>query len=291
MRRMAAPGGGRGPDGVRGGRGVTLVELVVVLSVVALMASIAATIASRFVSGQQDNHGRLVLAQAADAAVARIADELDASLPNSLRLQTSGGETWIEYVPVADAGRWRAAPDTVSGSSGDILDLDNPADSSFDVIGTPLASPAAGSQLVIENLGTPEADAYAGTSRRGGLVVTNAGQNVAFTPNGALPQSVNTLRFFIVGNPVSLACRAVPGGGWALWRYSGYGWQATQPVGSAAVSGATAALLLNNLSACSASYSNALTNIGLLNLQLGLGDGVSTAGMSLLVQLPIDNTP
>ena len=91
-----------------GARGVTLVELVVVITLVGVVASLSATLVSRVASSQQDNRGRLVLAQSADGTVARIADELQAALPNSLRLVASTNSFWLEWAPVNDAGRYRA---------------------------------------------------------------------------------------------------------------------------------------------------------------------------------------
>ena len=185
-------------------RGVTLVELVVVLTIIGLVVSIGATLVGRVVAGRQDNRGRLTLAMAADGAVARVADDLQAALPNSLRLTTRDSETWIEWVPVADAGRYRAASDTVAAAPGDPLDLDDASDNGFDVIGTPLGAAPADSQLVFHNLGQGEADAYRGDNRRAGLTLTNGGRHVTFTPAGALAASTGTARFFVVGTPVTL---------------------------------------------------------------------------------------
>lgn len=270
--------------------GVTLVELVVVLTIIGLVVSIGATLVGRVVAGQQDNRGRLVLAMSADGALARLTDELQAALPNSLRVQASGSETWIEFVPVVDAGRYRAATDTLSGTPGDPLDLDDASDAGFDVIGTAIAALPAGSQLVLHNLGTPEADAYAGNNRRSGLVLGSSGRHVVFTPAGALPPSTGTQRFFIAGTPVSLACVAV-GSGFELRRYSGYGWLASQPTSAATLAAATNTLLQGGLASCSAAYSTALANIGLLNLRLGLADPNSAARMEFMQQVAVDNTP
>lgn len=270
--------------------GVSLVELVVVLTILGLIASLSATLVTRIASSQQANRDRLTLAQTADSALSRVSDELQAALPNSVRVQGNSEGTWIEWVPVRDAGRWRRASDTVTAGS-DPLDLNDAADNSFDVIGTPLASQGADSQLVIQNLGTPEADAYAGNNRRGGLVLTAGGRRLAFSAAGALPQSTDSARFFIVSTPVTLACVPQGGGLWQLLRYQGYGWLATQPGSAAALSGASSALVLDNLSSCAASYSTALANIGMLNLRLSLGAPGSGATLDLLHQLPLDNTP
>jgi MSHA biogenesis protein MshO len=276
----------RGPQ-----RGATLVELVVVLTLLGVMGSIGATLVSRIVAGQQDNRGRLTLAQAADGAFARVAGELENALPNSLRVSVNAAGTWIEWVPVQDAGRYRQAPDTVSGTPGDSLDLGDPADNAFDVIGTALATPAAGAQIAWANLGTSESDVYSGGNRRAGLTVGNAGRHVAFTAAGALPADASTARFFIVGTPLTLACVALADGTQQLRRYSGYGWKAAQPASSVDLAGATAVVLLDKLSGCSAAYGSALANIGLLNLRVSLGDGISTARLDLLQQLAVDNTP
>jgi MSHA biogenesis protein MshO len=187
-------------------RGVTLVELVVVLTIVALVASLSATLVARVAASQQDNRARLVLAQTADGALVRVADALQAALPNSVRLTAGSNSFWLEWVPVIDAGRYRAATDSTGGSS-DPLELENAADTSFDVIGTALGTLASGSQLVIQNLGTPDADAYAGSNRRSGLVLGSGGRSLSFTAAGALPQATDTRRFFIVATPMTLIVR------------------------------------------------------------------------------------
>lgn len=271
-------------------RGFTLVELVVVLTLMAVVASLGATLVGRVVAGQQDNRGRLTVALAADAAVARVADDLQGALPNSLRVSSGGGETWIEWVPVLDAGRYRTAPDTVSGTPGDPLDADNALDGSFDVIGTALATPPSSAQLVFGNLGTPDADAYAGNNRRGGLVVSAGGRSVAFTPAGTIAGLNVNQRVQVVGTPVTLACRR-SGSSFELRRYGGYGWKAAQPTTDAALAGATATLVLGPLADCSASYGTALANIGLLTLRLVLTDPDSNARLNFLHQVTVDNTP
>lgn len=285
-----------------GSRGVTLVELVVVLVIMGVVASVGATLVTRAASAQQDTRGRLALAQAADGALQRIAHELEAALPNSVRLTANAAGTWIEWTPVLDGGRYRQAPDAVSGT-GDPLNLDDPSDNAFDVIGAPLATLASGSQFVIAPLGSayPEADAYAGNNRRSGLVLGadasgTAGTHLAFTAAGALPQSSGTARFFIVGTPVTVACITAADGSRQLVRYSGYGWLASQPVGTAtlASAGATQAVLIGGLTAtgCSAAYTPELANIGLLDLHLTFGDsGASQAQMTVVQQIAIDNSP
>ncbi len=274
--------------------GFTLIELVVVMTIVGLIASAAAMLVARVAAQQQGQRERLRLAQSADAALARVADELQVALPNSVRVSSNADGVWIEWAPVLDGGRYRTATDTVAAAPGDPLDLEDPNDAGFDVIGYPLALLPNGSQLVVQSLGTPEADAYAGNNRRAGLARSPGGDHLTFTATGALPNSTGSARFFIVDTPVTVACQPDAGGGSSsLWRYSGYGWRSAQPAtaGNAAWSGATRALLLSGLGSCEASYSVALANIGLLNLRLGLGTAGSGSASMYLQQIAIDNTP
>lgn len=286
MRRSDRAPGRRSRDA-----GFTLVELVLVMTLLAVMGSIGATFVSRIVAGQQDNRSRLRLAQAADGAVSRLATELEGALPNSVRVTVNTGGTWIEWVPVLDAGRYRQAPDTAAGSPGDTFTPEDGSDASFDVLGPPLAAPATGAQIVWSNLGTPESDVYAGSSRRGGLSVGNGGRSVAFTATGiGLPADSGGARFFIVGTPVTVACIA-SGSTLELRRFSGYGWQAGQPASALALASASSSLLLTGLADCRGSYGTALANIGLLNLRLALLDEQTGTRLDLMQQVAVDNTP
>jgi hypothetical protein len=49
--------------------------------------------------------------------------------------------------------------------------------------------------------------------------------------------------------------------------------------------------MLGGLAGCSAAYSTALANIGLLNLRLRLVDAGSSAHLDFLQQIAVDNTP
>jgi MSHA biogenesis protein MshO len=273
-----------------GQRGVTLVELVVVLSIVGVIGSLGATMISRFAENQQAMRGRLTLAQATDGAVQQLADQLQQALPNSLRVTSNAEGVWIEWVPVLDAGLARQAADATGATAADALDVTDALDASFDVIGAPLATPSVSAWVVWSNLGTADADVYSGNNRRSGLTLSADGLNVGFAPAGALPTGSDSGRFFIVGAPRTVACRPVSGGH-ELRRYTGYGWQATQPSSSSAMSGAAEALMAGGLQACAAAYGQALANIGLLSLRLEAQDSSTGARMTLVQQIAVDNTP
>ena len=278
-----------------GARGFTLVELIVTLSLLAIVAVIGSQMIATVSNSQRSGVDRLAAAGAADGALRRVAREVQGSLPNSLRVTRNGSAVFIEFVPVQDGGRFRAAIDATGAGPGDPLDLDDPLDNRFDVLGPPVAA-AAGSQLVIHNLGTDLADAYSGNNRRAVTSLPSSGSQVAFTPNGAFPASTDSHRFFLVGTPVSFVCEPVTlasgAAGFRLQRLAGYGWQATQPadLGAAPLASATRALLLDGLGECDASYSQALANIGLLMARVGVA-GENGASLPLLAQLAVDNTP
>lgn len=268
-------------------RGFSLVELVVVITLIGVLGSLAAVVVTRFVASQQASRERLVLAQGAEAQLLRVRDELQRALPGSVRVSAGSAGTFVEWVPVQQASRWRQMPDT--GQPSDALDLADPVDDSFDVIGPALEPLPTGAALVIGNLGTPDADVYAGQVRRGGLALQAAGRRLAFTAAGTWPAAVGSERFFVVTPPLTLACLNQPDGSQRLVRYSNYGWRATQPATVADFAAGSATTLLPRLAACSAASSSALANIGLVSLRLVLGDGASQ--VALWQQVGIDNTP
>ena len=272
MRRTQAPG-----------RGVTLIELIVVITVVGVLASVGARLVASTAGGGHKTMQRLQLANAGDAAMRRMARELQGALPNSVRITNADGSVFIEFVPVADAGRMRRSAD--EAGNGDPLNLDDANDTSFDVLGPPVAATGA-VQLVIQNLGNDVADAYTGNNRRAGVTLGNSGASVSFSAAGAFPDATSSSRFFLVGTPVTFRCTPGANGTGTITRLAGYGWFSAQPT---SFGGGTSALLLSNVVDCSISYADALANLGMVSLQLSIGDGDTNA--LLLHQVAVDNTP
>lgn len=272
-------------------RGFTLVEMIIAIVVTGVLVGIVAMFGRRQIDNYIDVGNRAELADTADTALRRIARDLNAALPNSVR--QSGN--LIEFVPVRDGGRYRAESGGAPGD--DPLEFDNNADSSFDVFGPPV-SIGNGEQLVIFNLGQPGSDVYAGTSRR----AASAGSNLTkinFAPAGvqfplASPQS----RFHIVGGPVSYECAANaanPAAG-RLWRHSCYAFQAAQPTGFggltpfAGCAAVQSSMLAGDVAACSITYLPAvLQRNGLVVLSLRLSRNGES--VSLLHQVEVLNTP
>ena len=138
--------------------GFTLVEPVVVIVITGIISAIVAVFIRAPVEGYVDSVARAELTDAADTALRRIARDVNAALPNSLR--QGPGAACIEFLPTVGGGRYRVA--LSSGGAGDILDFSQ-NDQTFDVLaqsGLPPVGGFAGTSTVVYNLGIPGADAY-----------------------------------------------------------------------------------------------------------------------------------
>ena len=270
-------------------RGFTLVELVVVISLFGILAAVGAALMSRPIVAFANAASSAQLSDAGSLALQRMADELRQALPNSVRVTTSGSDFYVEFLPLTGVGRYRAQV-AATGTAGDALDFADPADPSFDVLG-PMPTLGAASQMVINNLGTPEGDAYSGNNRRSGLAYNASSGVLQFTVNGAFPSESPSARFGLVDPPVSFVCTGGAGGTGSLRRVSGYAIQASQPVSmvAAPLVGANSVLLASGITSCAAAYDAALQNLGLVTLRLVMarGDGVAT----MVQQIAVETTP
>jgi MSHA biogenesis protein MshO len=275
----------------RADRGFTLVEMIISIVIAGIIVGMVGLFGRRQIDAYLDIGNRAELSDAADTALRRIGRDLQSALPNSVR--QSGN--FLEYVPIRDAGRYRA--DVGAGGVGNILDFTSAADTTFDVLGPPVTI-TAGDQLVIYNTGQVGSDVYAGTSRR--AATAGAGlTTVTFAPAGAaFPLASPQKRFQIVGGPVTYECAAnaaTPELG-TINRHWCYSFSAAQPTAfgaltpHAACAAEQVSVLVNNVSACAFSFAPAiLQRNGLVVLSLTLtrnGEEVN-----LLHQVEVLNTP
>ncbi|MDI1299657.1 type II secretion system protein [Methylotenera sp.] len=262
--------------------GFTLVEMVVVITIVGILAAGAALFIRNPTQAFIDSENRANLTDRADTALRRMARDIRNALPNSVRTSVNGADSFIEFVPVKAAGRYRAAVGT--SVSDNPLDFSLTADT-FDVLG-PTVNVDAGDNLVIYNLGISGSDVYEGSDRHA-LQTTGLLSTLSFS-GGTFPQASPSSRFFVVSTPVSYVCDMTNK---LLLMYSGYNMQTTQPASVTALNALTTAkLMASNLSSCQINYvSGVLQRNGVVTIYLGFTQDV--AKVTLMHQVNVVNSP
>ena len=276
--------------------GFTLIEIVMVIVVIGIISGMIAIFVAKPVLGYIDAAHRAELTDSADVALRRLTRDVRLALPNSLRVMTSGGNHYIEFIMTTNGGRYR---DTTDGSTaGNFLSWTS-ANLTFDVLGPMPSNPAlaVNDYIVVYNLGTgyAPADAYAaadpctncnrakvsGISANVVTLATNpfAGQSPPLpSPNA---------RFQIVPGgtkAVTYVCPTTTAGN--LSRYANYGFNATQAVPS----GTPSTLAAN--ATCTVDYTPTATGRnGLLYIELKLTDSTSGESVTLFQQIHVDNAP
>jgi MSHA biogenesis protein MshO len=248
--------------------GFTLVETVIVMVITGVLAGIVSVFIVQPVQAYMATSARARLVDQADLALRRIGRDLRAALPNSVRV-TPGGLA-LELIP-ATAGARYSTQGTNPLAFGSL-------DTSFDVVGPPLALTAA-QELVFYNLGAGVvgSDAYAANGSAAAQATSNrraatngAGNATTITldSSAALPVAAFAppYRVSAVGQPVSYRCDLASG---RLVRHQDYGFQPSQPDPPG---GGTSAVLATGVAACRFSVDGTLiaARSALVNLQLTL---------------------
>lgn len=259
--------------------------------VIVVMGGIIAGVSVFIVPAVQaylDSAARADLAARTDLALRRMARDLSEALPNSVRITTTASSATLELVPTTGAARYQT-----EGSGA--LVFGTPA-SSFKLVGPGLTL-AANQNLVWYNLGpsVPDADAYAavgsGSNRRVASNAAGTATTITLASNPGLPVSLMAppFRVYAVGTPVTYRCDLGAG---TLTRYSGYGFQASQPDPPAAGS---SALLAKGVTACSFVYESAVVafRAGTVTLSLALKTetALSTETVQLYRAVHVENLP
>ncbi|MBK9161786.1 MAG: hypothetical protein IPM27_09545 [Nitrosomonadales bacterium] len=232
----------------------------------------------------------------ADTAVRRVVRDLRLALPNSVRVTGACdgvGDCFIEFLPTTSGGRYRAVADAgvlcaaVPGNAaGDALSF-VAADTCFEVLG-PLPTVAVGDQVVVYNLGSAGADAYAGNTlaTHNRRAVSAVGANtISITSANALPFDSPGNRFHVITTPVSYVCD----GAGALLRWQGYAIQAAQPT-TLPITGSSVRLA-THVSGCRFDYNANVVaqRSGLVTMHLGITEQGET--VSLYSAAHVSNQP
>jgi MSHA biogenesis protein MshO len=281
--------------------GFTLIEAIVVMVITGILSGIMVLFIRQPVQNYADAVGRADLTDTADLALRRMARELHAALPNSIRISVQGGMTLLEFIPTIAGGQYVAVEDSVGGTP--LSFTDNTA-LSFTVAGPMPAAPypiSVGNFIVVYNLGPgfQDADAYAGSNRatvsalNGTLVSMAANPFAAPFLAGRVPNTSPGHRFQVAKAPVTFRCDNDAQGKGTLRRYANYGFQAAQPTPAT-----TPALLANNVLACSftvdqpANQRSALIVLTIALARPRLGAAVNNLEtLTLSEQIHVDNAP
>lgn len=282
--------------------GFTLVELIIVIVITGILAGIVAVFIKTPIQQYIDIARRAEITDIADTALRRMGRDIRTAVPNSVRLPTPTGSTYIEFLLAKAGGRYRAATDgsdtlctSAGNTDGDTLSFTQ-TDSCFEITG-PAISFAAGDYIVVgstQSDGNPPYDSSANGVLRAytGAAGLQATVNITATQFPAFA-SLASQRFEVISGSdqaVTFACENVGGttdGTGTLKRYSVYGFNLAQlPPASLGVSGA---LLADKISACSITYNNTNQRNGLVVISLTITR--SGESISLYHEIHVNNAP
>lgn len=263
-----------------------------VIALAGVVAVLISTVMSNPLQSFVDQSRRAELVDLAAGALNRMARDVRLAVPNTLR--TPDGQTF-ELLAIHEAGRYRANLAGGVARNDPPLCPAAPAACEIDVLspGIDASRVAAARWMVLYNIGgsTPGDSVWppfntsssatpavitpngVGFTLNGGVLTLSGAAASGFRFKYASPQH----RFYLANEVVGYRCD----GDGRLWR-------SVSP--NLDGSGATESLLVNSVSACSFSYSNATnTRSGLLTIRLSLTQDGET--ITLLQQVHVDNAP
>lgn len=290
--------------------GFTLIEAIMVIVIVGILFAIVGVFITKPVEGYVDAVRRAELSDTADVALRRLARDIKLALPNSLRVTSSGGVNYIEFIMTSGGGRYRDVGDGSTGGTffnwtSTVDCVTTPANCKFDVMGSMPANPAiaANDYIVVYNLGPgyEPANAYRRDEAQCDATPASPGCNIAKVSGvsgNTVTMDANPFalqspplpspgsRFQVVPGGVRAVTFACPSTSGNLTRYWNYGFNAVQPTPPV---GGSSALLASGAS-CTVDYTTSGTGrSALLYVKLTLASSGESA--TLFEQIHVDNTP
>ena len=228
--------------------GFTMIELMIAI-VLTLIISSSIYVFIRITSnGYENTRERNVLVDAAYNSINQMKNDIEMSLPNSIRITTNGNQTFLEMMEVSGGGQYRTQ--LTNTGTGDILDFTK-ADTSFDILSFP--QQFNGSEYIsIGSYGMPGLNPYNGdtiSSYTGSIGVQS---NIKIASK-LFPIDVPQHKFYIVNNVISYVCDT---NNHTLTKYWGYAPNSTQPnnTSSGVLSTASHGLVAKYIQSCQFLY-------------------------------------
>jgi MSHA biogenesis protein MshO len=293
----------------RAGRaaGFTLVELVVVIVITSIIVGILAVLIAAPMQAYFAQTRRATLVDSANTARRLIASDVRSALPNSARIWSNGNIRMLELLATTSNATYYFEPGPPAPRP--LLDLSAGApDADFSTLGL-FANPVPPNTgyVVINNLGTPGADAYSLSNVIAPVNTITAStapppplpppplppiDSVHLNPAFTFVADSPAHRVFLLSSPLPSVAYLCDQAAQTLTRYWGYGITATPGAHDSAAkmlaAGAQSALVARNITSCTFGTTPGTANYGqLVMLQLLLSTGGEN--LPVMVEVSEDN--
>lgn len=283
-------------------QGFSLIELLVVIVLLGIMAAGAGMLISRPIEAYVDQSRRQELVDLAELSLRKIATDIRAALPNSIRVIDNGPTTWtLEMVNTVDGARYRDQAGPGFSDPEDILSFTG--DTEFNLLGQfsnlePPSYPFTYNDLRVVIYNTDPGSIYsdAALNKNPGVITPGGSENIELSLDGVehhlkLSSSFQfafqspSQRLFLVDGPVSYVCDTSTN---SLTRYSGYSYSATQ---SSVPTGGSVGRIASKISSCNILYqAGSPQRGGLISIDISLSDPKGGT-VRLMHQVHVDNVP
>jgi MSHA biogenesis protein MshO len=289
--------------------GFTMVEAIAVIVITGIVGAFITVFIQIPIRTYLTTVSRAEATDLADNSMRRLTRDLRLALPNSVRVG-GASNNYIEYLDTKVGLRYLAEDDVDSVGGGTYLSWNNPAATTFSVVGGVPGgrhAPVVGDSVVVYNLGPGQepGNAYdcsspgfncnrAAITALTASTITMSGNPFYYQAEAGTPLMSPGKRFHVISGPVSYGCDSATR---RLMRYWGYPIAAAQsappfPLNAPPV-GARSAILADNVESCSFSYTSlANQRSGLIGITLRfLPQDGSTTPTTLVHQIHVNSTP